>query len=495
MKAYVPSQPAFRSGGHGGWLAAAGSAFCLALAFLLAGCGGGATNTAGVGSGGSGVAEGSVTGFGSLIVDGVEYDDSNASVQADGGGGLRNVAAKLGQRVRLGYDAQNRTEAVLVLPQLIGPVTAAVDASHHLAVMGQPVQLVSASQASQLGMPTVLDGWSAASGIASGDEVEVHGAWYYDSGSGSYQLAATRIEKLAAAADPVLISGVAQTVSANALRLDSANGDWVNWPQAGQAVTAGQVVQLWLPRAAMYLQPLSPTRLLDASAQLAAQAGQGLRLSGPASNYDAAANTVDIQGMRISLPPGLALDGQNLAGGGFLDVDAAPDQNQLVAGSARQTPTPGGGTQTVTLKGIANNIDWSAANISFTLRQIQVSASQASLDASCRALSAAYANVYVVVAGSLPANQGTAGVVASSVTCSLNPPGGASVDLSGQVSQVNLAAGTLLLATTRGGVSATWDANTYFALSPASLAGQSVEVEGAYGPGNVLHLTQVRQGN
>ena len=48
-----------------------------AALMLLAACGGGGSvDVAGVGSGGSGVASGSVTGFGSVIVDGVEYDDS-----------------------------------------------------------------------------------------------------------------------------------------------------------------------------------------------------------------------------------------------------------------------------------------------------------------------------------------------------------------------------------------------------------------------------------
>ena len=45
---------------------------------LLASCGGGgiADLAGGVGSGGSGLAEGTVTGFGSVIVDGVVFDDT-----------------------------------------------------------------------------------------------------------------------------------------------------------------------------------------------------------------------------------------------------------------------------------------------------------------------------------------------------------------------------------------------------------------------------------
>jgi hypothetical protein len=59
------------------YITAALAAFSLAV--WLGGCGGG------VGSGGTGspmgYAEGSVTGFGSVIVDGTAFDDSRATVQ------------------------------------------------------------------------------------------------------------------------------------------------------------------------------------------------------------------------------------------------------------------------------------------------------------------------------------------------------------------------------------------------------------------------------
>ncbi|MEI8159244.1 MAG: hypothetical protein WCH60_20475, partial [Burkholderiales bacterium] len=53
----------------------------LTILFLFA-CGGG-ISVSGVGSGGSGIAQGSVTGFGSVIVNGVEYDDSSAVSQSE----------------------------------------------------------------------------------------------------------------------------------------------------------------------------------------------------------------------------------------------------------------------------------------------------------------------------------------------------------------------------------------------------------------------------
>ena len=60
------------------WLASA-----LAASLLIA-CGGGIDLAGGVGSGGSGLAEGTITGFGSVIVDGTRYDDSAAQVLVEG---------------------------------------------------------------------------------------------------------------------------------------------------------------------------------------------------------------------------------------------------------------------------------------------------------------------------------------------------------------------------------------------------------------------------
>ena len=69
----------------------------------LSGCGGSVV-AGGVGSGGSGVAEGTVTGFGSVIVDGVAYSDGDASVERWGESGVGEV--KLGQRVRVLHNGQ-----------------------------------------------------------------------------------------------------------------------------------------------------------------------------------------------------------------------------------------------------------------------------------------------------------------------------------------------------------------------------------------------------
>ena len=58
----------------------------LAMLAALSACNGGGsdtTSTAGVGSGGTGYASGTVTGFGSVVVDGVTIDDRSAAVDVE----------------------------------------------------------------------------------------------------------------------------------------------------------------------------------------------------------------------------------------------------------------------------------------------------------------------------------------------------------------------------------------------------------------------------
>ncbi len=66
-----------------------------ALAILLAlyGCGGGGGSLASAGDGGisgTGMAVGSVTGFGSVFVNGTEFDTSAATIVVDGNGATQN---------------------------------------------------------------------------------------------------------------------------------------------------------------------------------------------------------------------------------------------------------------------------------------------------------------------------------------------------------------------------------------------------------------------
>ena len=163
---------------------------------LVTGCGGGADS--GVGTGGTGspqsFSQGPISGFGSIIVNGVHFDDSGASVVDDDGNALSHS-----QDLRLGtvvdveggavVDDAATASTIHVHVDLIGPVTAAYDATNgRLAVLGQPVRVVST---------TALDGFAGgAAAIAVGSKVKVSSL--VDTATGVY--VATRIDPATAPA-------------------------------------------------------------------------------------------------------------------------------------------------------------------------------------------------------------------------------------------------------------------------------------------------------
>ena len=472
-----------------------------ALAVILAACGGGGggSNVAGVGSGGSGIASGSVTGFGSIIVDGVEYDDSNATRQAqDAAGGAVNAAVKLGQRVRLVYSGANVAASIEVQAQLAGPVTAAPAPDGTLAVMGQTVRIVAGGADASQSSPTVLDGYAAAAEIAAGDDVEVHGAWVFDAVAATNVLVATRIEKLAEAADPVQLGGVAVAIDGATLRLNSASGTQI--AAALPALAVGDVVRVWAARSALAAAPVQAMRVAGNPISVADLAGNAsVSLSGLASNFDAAARTLDVQGVRVRVPEGVAMDAAALARGEFVTVRMSGGMGMVASAVTLRSGQAGADLgRTVQVNGVTSGIDWSAASVAFNLRAAAIEADAAVIADSCRVVGP-LANVYVQVRGTLA--QSGAVVTAAAVSCMQSLPGTVMASYRGMLTAVNPAAQTLSLTTGMPGMpgmaghalNATWDARTYFEKHPASLPiGLRVEVEGVLVQGsNTLRLSRV----
>ena len=164
----------------------------LGSAMLLAGCGGGgggttsADGTAGV-AGSS--ASGAITGFGSIIVGGVRFDDSAASVQDDDGASLNSGDLKLGMVVRIkcgkktndGSSVRAKADSIEVHSELQGPVESKAADSKSIVVLGQTVNISATT--------FFEDGLSLAT-LAVGAVVEVHG--FVDPANNT--LTATRIE-------------------------------------------------------------------------------------------------------------------------------------------------------------------------------------------------------------------------------------------------------------------------------------------------------------
>jgi hypothetical protein len=161
-------------------------------AALVAGCGGGGSASGGTGA--TAFTAGPIRGFGSIIVNGVRFDDSSAQVENEDGvrGGSDDL--KLGSMVEVESekvdDSTGRAKATRIRfgSEIVGPVQSVDTAANSFVVLGQTVDVKP---------ETVFDDSLGATGVAglAGKVVEVHAQ--RDAASG--HLVASRIEDKAAA--------------------------------------------------------------------------------------------------------------------------------------------------------------------------------------------------------------------------------------------------------------------------------------------------------
>ncbi len=222
------------------WLVAALAAF--------SGCGGG------VESGGTGtgslptLAMGAITGFGSIVVNGVRYDETGATIEDDDGRMLASAQLKLGmQATVMASTIDNsvagvstaKAGAIAVRSGIVGPVEAIDRAAALLTVLGQRVAVVAS---------TVFDDALAmgVSSLATGDVIEVHGT--YDAAAGRY--VATRVELRAAPPATYKLRGTvaALSLTARTLTIGAAVIDWSGVAPSNPSTTlaVGAIVRVAL---------------------------------------------------------------------------------------------------------------------------------------------------------------------------------------------------------------------------------------------------------
>ena len=207
------------------------------LAALLGGCGGG------VGTGGTGTyAAGPITGYGSIVVNNVHFDDSSASVLDDDDGARTRSELKLGMTVAIDSDAI-RSEAggraatawrIRFGSELVAPVTGVDVAAGTLAMLGQTVRVT---------QDTVLDERLAGglAGISAAQVLEVYAL--YDATSGSY--IATRIEPRLALATWHLRGPVAELDTAQrSVRIGGASFSYANAAGVPADLAVGRIVRV-----------------------------------------------------------------------------------------------------------------------------------------------------------------------------------------------------------------------------------------------------------
>ena len=222
----------------------------LAALALLGGCGGG-VDSGGTGTGASSTyANGPITGFGSIIVNGVRYDDSSANIEDDDGHMRSRDDLKLGMRTEVlasaitvaGGVSSATASSIRVHSEIVGPLESVDAANALLVVFGQRVAIVAT---------TVFDS-SLVGGILAlrpGDLLEVHGA--LDVAAGRY--VASRIDRRSSAPAAYKLRGAvaAFSLAARTLTIGSLTIDWSAVPPADPStvLAPGRLVRITLDTA------------------------------------------------------------------------------------------------------------------------------------------------------------------------------------------------------------------------------------------------------
>ncbi len=185
-----------------------------AVPLLIAACGGsapGGGSTSQPAAVDATVVSGTVTGFGSVIIDGVEYAEGSVSVARDvdprGETATTMAAVKVGQQVEASVDASGKVTKLLVRATVIGPVDSVDVAGSSFKVVGQTVKVVTSGDGR-----TIFEGVDGLSGLNAGDWVEVHGTIDADK-----NVLATRVEVQPPGGETkVRAGGIVKNVDVNA---------------------------------------------------------------------------------------------------------------------------------------------------------------------------------------------------------------------------------------------------------------------------------------
>lgn len=458
---------------------------CLTAALVLTGL----ASCGGVGSGGSGmtaggVTDGTVNGFGSVIVDGTRYDDRSASVVSEVAPGSDVISqVKLGHRVSVQFEADGVAHAVRVDAALAGPVASVDSPNQQFAMLGQTVRVNingAAGPITQFG-----GGYRQLSDVQAGDPVSVHGLLVRQATAYSFQ--ATRIDRLASAPAYLRASGVVtnlgSTFTLGALAVDASQATLL---PADTTLANGQTVTLLaLPTS---LQSPTPSTWQLTAAQVRVQAVRDptleRRVSGSVSQLNVQARTFNLAGFTVSYgSASVSPIGTALADGLYAVVRAtAAADGTLVATSV--TVRDAGSDSEAELLG--NITAYNAGSSQFVVRGVAIDASTALLEG-CPASGLAN-GLFVQVDGRVSAT----GVVAKSVHCE-DEPSGATVEREGVASAVNPVAKIFTLTTSGGSISVQWSDITYFqGVTTSTLPGARVEAEGNFVNG-VLVATKIER--
>ena len=349
--------------------ALAAALLAAALTGALAGCGGG-VDSGGTGAPVASYASGTITGFGSVIVNGVRFDDSAAAVTDADDNARSRDDLRLGMTAEVNgtaivTDADGRdastARSIVIASELVGPVSANDLVGRRLVVLGQTVDVADGTV-----FDTSLAGGQAA--LAVGDRIEVYG--HFDPASGRY--AATRIERKAASAGFVLRGIVAALdTSGRSFTIGATRISYAALPASAVPTTLadGRFVRVRLGAVPTTGSVWTATGIVDAMARIADDDDTRIRgrVSAFVSTRQFSVNGTPVDAATASFPDGSA----GLALGARAEVEGRSAAGVLVARRVEVESEGNESGRDFDVRGLVTALDRTAQT--FTVRNVVVS--------------------------------------------------------------------------------------------------------------------------
>lgn len=463
------------------------------LALLLAGCGGGSGSASSGASSstqlGTATVAGTVTGFGSLIVDGVRIDDHAAVAGIDREDDtVENAELKIGQHVEVEHDGKLVATSIRITSELEGPVDKVDATAGTLTVLGQTATI---NADSALGPVTVFEApYTKLADVKAGDMVEIFGLLKVDA-AGKASLQATRIEKRTIGTFNRVKGIVSElSVSATTFKVGALLVNYANAkvkPSAA-ALVNGAEVYVSIPVTTTSTGSAVNAAVVKVKNHKEKNHDMEAGLGGLITKLDAAAKTFVVDGITVDATQAVFAQ----SGKGFADLKEGTyvrvEGTYLADGTLkaklvvlRKVEIESGFE--VELHGTILNF---TSNTDFTVRGLSIDAGSAKL--SCGVAGVLSNNLQVEIEGSMTA---TGKVMATKVSCEEVKDGASIVERLGIAGKTDATAKTFTVA----GVQETkvqWSATTLFVgVVPAALDGKLVEVEGMITAG-VLQATKIK---
>lgn len=455
---------------------------------LLAACGGGGGGSTSTGNtpppsttGSTLSSAGTVTGFGSVFVDGVELDDANARVTVENSDGSTTpVAIKLGQQVRVAHDSRGSASQVTVDAAVIGQISAVSASANTLQVAGQSIS-INTDGTSTAPITVYGGGYTALANALVGDMVEVHGTPVYNSVSQTYTVQATRLEKRTD--KPGLrVMGKLSSLNSSATTFSLGNLS-VNYASAivvpsGAALAQGQSVVVWGASTALSGNNLKATRVRVFSQALADSVTSGTtQLAGLVSKYNATASTMEVQGVTVNLAKAtISPSGKTVGNNSFVDIGGTIGSDGVLSATTvrvRQQDVTNTATKVLLIGAIESLTDQN----SFVLRGVPVDAGSVGVRINCPSTLAVGSTASVVAS----TQAGTSVVLASKLECPLTSTStNVMRSALGTASKVDTTTLTFTLTATNASTTQVkWTAQTAFThgLTAATLASTTAKVK------------------